>query len=134
MSGVDRLIFPVVEVEDIMDSRGKRYKEGVDFCVKNGQIVWHQNAGPGVDPKTGKGLVCGVRFSYHPFWLVKNLVHEVRLVQAEDEFGERVVQRMPQMAVLQREYQYFKEANDPQAKDPEKRQSPGPDSGQFGPR
>lgn len=134
-SGVDRLIFPVVSVVDLMDSHGKRYKEGVHFEVKGGQLHWFPNQGPGVDPATGKGTVCAIRFNYRPFWYVKNLVHEVRVCQAEDEFtGERTVQRMPQQAVLQREYQFQKEQNDSLAASPEKRKKPGPDDGGFGPR
>src|SRR5688572_17413775 len=131
-SGVDRLIFPVVRVVDLMDSHGKRYKEGVHFEVSGGELRWFQNQGPGVDPATGKGTVCAIRFAYRPFWYVKSLVHEVRVCQAEDEFGERVVQRMPQQAVLQREYQFQKEQNDSQVISPEKRKKPGPDDGGFG--
>jgi hypothetical protein len=78
--------------------------------------------------------VCSVHFSYRPFWYVKNLIHEVRVAQTEDEFGNRTVQRMPQSCVLQREYFFEKEQRDSQAADPEGRQKPGPGDGGFGPR
>jgi hypothetical protein len=133
ISGVDRLIFPVVHVVDLMDSHGKRYREGLHFDVRGGQIHWREGEGPGVDPTTGKGTICAIRFTYRPFWYVKNLPHEVRICQSEDELGERKVQRMPQQAVLQREYQFQKEQNDEHVS-PEKRQKPGPPSGTFGPR
>lgn len=126
--------FPAVHVQLLVDASNRGYTEGVHFDVRNGQLHWRDGQGPGVDPVTGKGVVCSARFTYRPFWLLKNMVHEVRVAQTEDEFFNRTTQRMPQQAVLQREYHYFKSARDDQAKDPEQRQKPAPASGQFGPR
>lgn len=134
VSGVDRLTFPVVHVINLVDAFGKRYKECVHFTVRDGQIHWKEGEGPGIDPSTGKGVVFSARFTYRPYWIVKNMVHEVRVAQNEDEFFNRTTLRMPQQCALQREYHYFKSANDDQAKDPEKRQKPGPATGGFGPR
>ena len=144
ITGVDRLDFPVIEVIDLMDSQGVRYNQGDDFVVKNGQIHWIGNKKPGVDPKSGKGRVCSVRYSYRPYWYIKSLMHEVRVSRIEDPFtGERRIERMPQSALLQREYHFEKEQNDPQATTQEAqqddpnaglRQQPGPATGLFGPR
>lgn len=133
-TGVDRLWFPAVSVSELVDSNGNRYKQDVDFALRQGQVYWTGSRRPGVDPKSGKGVVCSVRFNYRPFWYVKNLVHEVRVAQVEDDFGNRVLQRMPQSAMLQREYHFEKEQRDAQAKDPERRQQSQPADGQFGPR
>lgn len=132
-SGVDRLSFPAVKVVDLMDARGKRYTEA-DFSVRGGQIHWKDGHAPGVDPDTGKGVVCSVRFTYRPFWYVKNLPHEVRVAQTEDEYFKRTTQQMPKQLVLQRELHYEKAQRDVDAKDPEKRQHKEPESGSFGPR
>lgn len=131
-TGIDRLLFPAVKVNDLVDSKGIRYHEGSDFQLKGGQIHWG-NRRPGTDADTGKGVVCSVHFSYRPFWYVKNLVHEVRVAQTEDEFGDRKVQRMPQSCVLQREYFFEKEQADSQTPSSD-RKKPGPGDGGFGPR
>lgn len=132
VTGNDRLHFPVKTVIDLIDSRGNRYIQG-DFSVGQGNIVWG-DTNPGIDPETNKGRVYSIRYTYRPFFYIKELLHEVRLSQVEDEFsGERKVVRMPQSALIQREYAFQNEQNDPDA--PESpRQQPGPAKGSFGPR
>jgi len=134
ISGKDRLPFPAVRVVHLVDSRGVSYKQDTDFAVVKGQIHWLGQNQPGVDPKTGKGTVYSVRYSYRPFWYVKSMPHEVRVAQTEDDYGNRAVQRFPQQAILQREYHFEKSQRDSQASDPEGRQKPGPADGMFGPR
>lgn len=132
-TGVDRVQFPVVEVVDLMDSSGKAYAPG-DYEVAGGRIAWTKG-GPGVDPKTGRGVVCSVRYMYRPFWYVKRLMHEVRLAVVGNEMGGRSVERMPQSLELQREYVFEREDRDARIADPANlRQVPGPQSGGFGPR
>lgn len=135
ITGVDRLQFPAVHVSDLMDSHGKRYVEGLDFVVREGKIHWVDGVGPGIDPQTGKGVVCSVRYSYRPFWYVARMEHEVRVAQVEDEYGERSLKRFPQQARLQREVWFEKEERDAEAPNPNSaRQKPGPADGSFGPR
>jgi hypothetical protein len=135
VSGVDRLQFPAIEVEILIDANNKRYTPGVDFVVRGGQIHWVDGVGPGIDPKTGKGVVCSIRYSYRPFWYVEKMLHEVRLAQIEDDFGNRSVQRMHQAALLVRERWFEKEQRDADAPTPNSpRQKPEPASGGFGPR
>lgn len=133
-TGVDRLRFPVVEVVDLMDNQGKRYILG-DFSVSDGKIAWGQNR-PGEDPDTGKGRVCSVRYTYRPYWYVSQLVHEVRVATVDDPLtGQLVTARMPQSAILQREYLFEKEDRDSQAADPNSpRQVPEPYNGGFSAR
>ena len=134
-SGVDRLQFPAVHVSDLVDSRGERYLEGVDFEVRAGQINWLDQRQPGVDPDTGKGVVCSARYSYRPFWYVQRMVHEVRVVKIVDEYLSETTERMPQMASIQRETFFEKEQRDDLAPNPDSpRQKPGPGDGGFGPR
>jgi hypothetical protein len=133
LEGVDKLQFPAVAVIDLMDSHGRSYHEGVDFDVKQGRIHWIDGKSPGIDPKTGKGVVCSARYTYRPFWYVKSLIHEVRVAQVEDDYGDRRVTRMPQAASLQREYFFEKEQNDAETADSQRKKT-GPDDGGFGPR
>lgn len=114
-TGVNKMRFPVVSVSDLIDARGTRYKEGVDFCVTaDGKIQW-MGAGPGINPSLNVGIVCSIRYRYQPFYYVKNLIHEVRVVRTEDDLGQSSVVRMPQLAVLQREWIFLNEQNDPDA-------------------
>ncbi len=132
-TGKDRLNFPVVEVMDIVDARGKRYGAG-DYTVENGQIKWLNGSGPGFDLQLGKGLVYSIRYTYRPYYYVNRILHQIRIAQVETQL-ERKVMRFPQEAILQREYVAEKEAKDPQAPDPNSpRQHKGPREGIFGPR
>ncbi len=129
----DKLNFLAVTVQDLVDSQNRRYELG-DFEIQGGQIAWISNTRPGLDPETGKGLVCSVRYTYRPYWYVKHLVHEVRVSQAENPYtGIREVNRMPQAIVLQREYIFEKNERDELAPDKDRQVKP-PDGPRFGPR
>ena len=131
LSGRDKLQFLAREVQDVVDSRGKRYHPG-DYHLEAGRIIWGSNR-PGVDPETGKGIVYAIRYLYRPYWYVQHLIHEVRVSQSENIYtGARQIQRMPQACVLQREYVFEKADRDALAKDKD-RQVQGPEI-QFGPR
>jgi hypothetical protein len=135
-SGMDRVKYPINAVELIVDSHGKRYYQGDDFDVSNGQIAWRGTKQPGMDPETGKGEVCSIRYRYTPYWYVSNLMHEIRVVRSG--FG---TERTPMTALLQREYAFENEQND-QGQRPgssplannSQRQAMAPRSGSFGPR
>lgn len=109
-SGVDRLKYPAIKVDRLMDSSGLSYSEGSDFTLNSsGQLVWGSkrptpDLSVGGDTHSTRGAVCGVRYRYRPYWYVGQIVHEIRVTQAPDEMGERVTHRMPQAVVLHREY------------------------------
>lgn len=127
----DKLQFPIVQVQDLIDSNNKRYSKA-DFDLVDGRLVWSTSNRPGVDPQSGKGLICSARFLYRPYFYIKNLVHQVRVTQAENPMtGERETFRMPQAAVLEREYIF--EKNDKDSADTQ-RQVAVPDGLIFGPR
>lgn len=140
-TGIDKLHFPVVHVQDFVDADGARYAEGADFDVRGGQIHWGERR-PGLDARLQKGKVCSVRYSYRPYWYVKSLIHEVRLATVTDEFTmERRTEQMPQACALQREFFFEKEQHDLKAPtvDPKTGiqvagQQPAPGDGIFGPR
>lgn len=136
ISGREKLQFPVMEVQDLMDSTGKRYEQGADFEVQGGYIQWIGQNRPTYDPARERGQICAIRYLYRPYWYCRQLVHQVRVAQAEDHFtGERKVHRMPQAMVLTREYIFEKQDNDEKAPEPDSpEQVPAPRSGSFGPR
>ena len=110
-SGYDRLKYPVVAVEELVDSRGERYRRCDDFEVQEGRLHWTGSRRPGVQLDVGpgtaqsRGCVCSIRYSYHPYYIVGQIVHELRVTQVQDQdTGERRLIRMPQSVVVHREY------------------------------
>lgn len=134
-SGVDKLNFPAVRVLRLKDQRGQVYREGEDFDLKQGQIVWRPARRPVGDPETDRDAIISVRYLYRPFWYCGRLLHEIRVSQVENLMDDRrPLVRMPQQALLNREWLYLNESNDPEALKPSNRQAPAPTDGGFGPR
>lgn len=130
ISGSDRAKYPILKVEALYDSHGKKYAEGTDFDVVGGQIVWKAMKQPGMDPTTLKGDTCSIRYHYTPYWYVNQLLHEIRVLRQADETG-----RAPMAVLIQREYVFENAQNDREAKNPnDPRQAQAPRDGAFGPR
>ena len=94
-------------MQQLVDSRGETYKQDVDFRVSAGQLEWVGSGlsgrRPSSDDPSGPQPVCAARYLYRPYWYVGQLVHEIRVSQVSGPDG-RVLQRLPQNAVLHREY------------------------------
>jgi hypothetical protein len=134
ITGKDKLSFPVVNVVDMIDAKGKRYSQGVEFNIQNGQIVWNDNMGPGFDVDANKGVIYSVRYQYRPFWYCSRVNHQVRVGQIET-LEERKLIRFPQSFTLQREQVFEKEQADKEAINGQSpRQEKGSADGAFGPR
>jgi hypothetical protein len=123
--GIEKLRYPVVHVIDLIDARAVRYSEGTDFDIVNGRIKWHPGKTPGQDAQSKRGVVCSVRYSYRPFWYVQRMIHEVRVAQVEDDYGQRQTMRFPQQMLIQRETVFENEQADLLAKKTD-RQNPMP--------
>ncbi len=135
-SGQERLNFPVVEVIRLVDAKGREYLSGCDFDIIQGQVVWKSQNRPGVDPETGRGLVCSIRYTYRPFFYVGPILHDVRVaMNIDQQTGESKIIRMPQSALVHREFVFLNEQHDHEAKDSTSaRQMYGPAQGGFGPK
>lgn len=103
-TGVDYLQYPAKSVEYIVDANGVRYSP-TDYRIQaDGSIKWVGKNRPGFDPKTGKGVVYSIRYTYLPFWICSQLIHEIRVSRVDDpETGERQLHRMPYSILLKRE-------------------------------
>jgi hypothetical protein len=103
----DRLHFPARKVEHLIDNQGNEYKECEDFDVDaEGQIKWRldgKSPGSDLDTSVKRGRVYAVWYLYQPYWYCKRLVHDLRVVQGEDDDGVRKTIRMPFQATLVRE-------------------------------
>jgi hypothetical protein len=118
--GLDRAQFPINCVEFLIDSKNIEYKAGYDFKITDGHIEWISGKkNPGIDTETGKGRVYSVRYKYNAHWYIVNIPNEVRVSQGTVN-GQRVVQRMPYSAIIQREYVYYNQNNDSEKEIPKR--------------
>jgi len=100
-TGVDRLNFPIVDIEFLVDSDGKFYQKNVDFDIIDGVIKWKGHNRPGNDPVTGKGKICSARFQYKRYFYIKMVPHDFRSTPVINSMGQAQVKRGPMQAVLQ---------------------------------
>ena len=115
----DKLDYPLALVEHLVDAQGRELVEGQDFCIQDGLLAWKPsaNASPS-NPEAGTGAVYSIRYRYRPYFYVKDLPHEIRASQSTNPItGERSTQLLQQQALLQREYVFENQANDPEALD-----------------
>lgn len=137
-TGVDRLQYPAVVVQDLVDSSGVRYSEGVDFRLHDGQVAWKPGHGPGDQIDVARGVIYAIRYLYRPYWYCKALGHEIRVVAKITPAisgDSHEMEVMPQMFTLQREYIFEDSQNHPDIDLPDNpRQQRAPEEGSFGPR
>jgi hypothetical protein len=85
--GRNRLQYRAVKITNVIDTRGVEYVEGKDFVNDCGDLVWLNTpdaSRPGINPKTGKGYLIAVRYTYKPWFYVKFLAHDVRISRSFD--------------------------------------------------
>lgn len=111
-TGIDRLQFPAVKVQDLIDSHGRQYYENQDFVLEQGNIKWLPNHGPGVDIKNEHGVIYGIRYLYIPFWYIQLIFNEIRVIKGSNFItGNTTLLRKPMNILIQREYIYHNEDN-----------------------
>jgi hypothetical protein len=115
-TGLDRLQYPATCVEWLMDARGIEYKENTDFKItEDGHIQWLGQKRPGWDVQLGRGVVYSIRYRYTPYFVVKNIVHEIRVANVTDPLTyKRSLERMPYAIVVAREHVFQDINQDPQ--------------------
>lgn len=134
-SGTDRLQFPVLQVEMLIDANGKEYFVNQNFIIEQGLIKWISSERPGYDPKISKGVVCSVRYRYQPFWYVERFIHEIRVIKHVNDFtGEHEVIRAPQAVMLEREFVHRNQRRDDNDAFNSSRTVKSPPSGGWGSR
>jgi hypothetical protein len=103
----NRPMFPIVKMEYIEDSLGRKFQEGLDFSITTaGDICWLSGgSNPGIDPDTKKGRIYSVRYLYKSFWYVIQIPNEVRITNVTNG-TVRSPERMANHVVIQREFVY----------------------------
>lgn len=78
-TGIDRLMFHLVKVDQLSDANGVDYFQGKDYIIEQGNIKWVQGGNrPGLDNASGEGMIMSVRYRYIPSFYVKYAAHELR--------------------------------------------------------
>lgn len=79
-TGIDRLQYPVSDVLYLIDSDGVTYNVGSDYIVENGYLKWIDGGNrPGLNNQTHKGKVCGIRYTYRPYFYISRCLHDIRV-------------------------------------------------------
>lgn len=107
--GVDRLQFPAVKVEHLIDAKGVEYIENEHFKLNDqGHIEWISNHRPGFDTEKNRGMVYAVRFRYIAFFVIWKLLHEIRVANITNPATfDRTTERMPFQAQVVRENVFY---------------------------
>jgi hypothetical protein len=114
-------MFPIRVMDGpVIDSRGIRYQENIDFTINSlGNIIWTEGRpNPGVDPDTGAGRTYSIRYLYRAFYYVTSLLREVRITNVT-EGNVRRPERMPYYIQVTREYIYHNINNSNQLNKPQ---------------
>lgn len=120
----DRLEFPAIKVEHLVDSAGIWYYQNIDFdLTSNGDLAWRATKGPTA------GTVYSTWYEHHPYYVVERLIHELRLYPVADfvETDKIVMERLGFGALLQREFLHRTQTPDDQAPDKQNQQLLPPD-------
>jgi len=104
-TGVDRLHFPAISVEMLIDASGVSYAQGVDFELdSSGRIRWKGSSRPGYDLMLDSGSIYSIAYFTEPVFTVISLPHQIRSTQAVGEDGTGTEERYPQLAGVRRDF------------------------------
>lgn len=102
--GLDKLHFPAISVDHLMDASGKQYTPGVDFVVEDGHIRWTSQNRPDYNLSIGRGTIYSVNYYTIPVFTIIGLPHQFRTTQALDAQGKPYIERYPQMAACRKDF------------------------------
>ena len=133
-TGIDRLQFPANKIVMLIDSAGKIYNQDEAFTVCNGVLTWIAGQDrPGIDPVSGHGRICSVRYTYKPYFYIKLILKDIRVKPTIDRLtGQVTVKAGPVLVQLQADWVYLNERT--QAKDNPVQELNAADTENVGPR
>lgn len=97
-TNIDVLKYKAIRVNALIDSNGKTYHEGIDFCLDiNGNIKWHNNKGPFPDQ------VYSIHYEAQVMFRAIKASHVNRFTQIATKSGE-VHLKLPEQWLLQKDF------------------------------
>jgi hypothetical protein len=115
VTGRDRLHFPAIDVDKLIDFHGREYTIGIDFALDGGDIVWTGTERPGYDITIDRGVIYSVNYYTRPIFTVIALPHQFRSTQ-QKVAGGGAEARFPQSLVCRKEF-ILKNPDDPTGSD-----------------
>ena len=103
VTGRDRLHFPAIDVDKLLDSHGREFTMGIDFAIDGGDIVWLSTNRPGYDITIDRGTIYSINYYTRPIFTVISLPHQFRSTQRKVDGGGQEV-RMPQTVVCRKDF------------------------------
>jgi len=128
--GIDRLQFPALTIDFVIDSTGKRFRPGVDVIVERGRLKWIGER-PGYDVALKLGRIYSVNYYTRPVFSIVGLPHQLRMAQTQGEGGpgtSNVPARFPQLAIVRKDFIPFDNQDETGSPD-----RPEPATGTVGP-
>lgn len=135
--GIDRLHYPATFVEYLIDSDNIEYQMDRDFTItEDGDIKWISQNRPGTVPPSNRGKIYAIRYRYTPFFVVLQLLHEIRVGQVTDPVTfKRYLERFPYQCLVVRERVFRDISRDPNSSLMDERlQYAPPAGGSLGPK
>jgi hypothetical protein len=126
--GIDKLHFPAVLVDKLIDANGREYHPGKDFFVNDkGYIQWSLGGDrPGYNLDIDRGVIYSVNYYTKASFTVISLPHQMRVTQTMLEGGHGAQEIFPQLAVVRKDFMPHDPADKVGSSD-----RPEPRDGQF---
>ena len=125
----DKPAYPAVVVHTLIDSSGISYRQGIDFSLDHGDLIWADSRGP------VPGTPYSIWFEYKPYYYVDRLAHEIRVVPKSDYLHTNTVhnERLSFAIICNREFVHRNKTPDILSPDIGGRQSQVPDQSKTEP-
>lgn len=105
-NGMTSLKYPAIKVFDIssvVNGALKKYVQGVDFTIVDGNIRWEAGRAPAYNSIEEMGEVLSITYSANPVYNVMQNMHEIRATQQMVN-GQKVAKRLPQHVMVKRDF------------------------------
>lgn len=104
-TGIDRLHFPAVSLDKIVDSKMEEYFAGVDATINDkGQVQWLGDRRPGYDVELDRGIIYSINYYAKASFTILSLPHQLRITQTLRPDGTVQQQRFPQLCVVRKNF------------------------------
>lgn len=107
------LKYPIIDVCDmtsVVNDALKKYEQGVDFNIVDGEICWVVGREPNYNEVEEIGEVLSITYSANPVYNVLQTLHEIRASQQMVD-GQKQARRLPQQVLVKRDF-LFKPDNE----------------------
>jgi len=98
--------YPIINVLDMTSVVAgviKKYVQGTDFNIVNGEIEWVSGLEPSYNTIEEMGEVLSITYSANPVYNVLQTLHEIRATQQMVN-GQKIAKRLPQQVLVKRDF------------------------------